>query len=151
MTEQPTGQAEKPTRQRRDMVRELGEAVLDAIRGAVADAIRNDPTFINRALLQQAMEPHIADTARRVANSEEFTRAIEDRLTADLFESFKRPQQHIAQGPIGELSTPAVEVKTEPAPIECSVDDCERVGDAVNQCARASCPFNDPTDDLPWR
>ncbi|MEE4109552.1 MAG: hypothetical protein V2I24_09405 [Halieaceae bacterium] len=138
-------EAEKPTRQRRDMVRELGEAVLDAIRGAVADAIRNDPTFINRALLQQAMEPHIADTARRVANSEEFTKAIEDRLTADLFDSFKRRQP---PEPTASLAPSAPE--PEMPLVECSVEDCNRVGESVNECQRASCPFT-IKDDLPWR
>lgn len=135
----------KPTRVRRDMVRELGEAVLDAVRGAVCDAIRNDPSFINRAQLQQAMDPHMAHAAKTVANSDDFQRAITDRLTADLFESLK---------PRAVQPEPSAPLEPEPEPemplVECGVEDCNRVGQSVNECQRASCPFT-IKDDLPWR
>jgi hypothetical protein len=160
-----------PTRVRRDMVRELGEAVLDAVRGAVCDAIRSDPSFINREMLKEAMGPHMAHAAKTIANSDEFQKAITDRLTGDLFESLKPRVEHGgAEAPIQPLApTP------EPEPEVLKCPRCDRVGaKAIEQCGRVQCPFRaagampglpdgaevvtkaehkgspDPSDDLPW-
>lgn len=138
---------QKPSRTRRDHVRELGEAVIEAVKVAVADRITSDPTFLSAELMRKAFEPHVNEAAKKIAASDEFQQAITDRLTADMFESMRpRVSANVRVEP--EPDWPdmfsAPEAKAEPKPEVLSCPNCPRVGNDIDNCARVACPFRAP-------
>jgi hypothetical protein len=133
------------TRQRRDRVRELGEAVISALQDAVCEMIRDQPDLLSADMIQDALAPHMKDAAKRIAASEEFQAAVTDRLTHDMFESLKPPIRAMPEHVERVIDARTMDqfdpdLEGPPSLGGCSI--CERVGDDRINCQRASCPFN---------
>lgn len=139
---------EDKKRARRDMVRELGESVLEALTENVCAGIATGA--IPLPDLQESLKPHMQEAAKRIASSEEFQQAMMRRMNHDLFES-ARPAQRPSVG-----APPHQPPHKEPSALQaageamvgdrelivCPADDCQKVGEeAIKVCGRKHCPF----------
>lgn len=128
-------------KQRRDMVRELGECVLEAMMENLIAVIRDG--YVSVPDLDEAMKPHMAMLAQRIANSPEF----QDAMLKNMIEGIApqpRPTLRDVVNDIESDDSVFVSKRVPEAlgsfPRMCIAEDCPRVGMDIEHCARKDCP-----------